>query len=498
LELLRARLLVRIGELLHNRSCERVFNCQIWLPVKTGHAGSGLHPVKDLDTVRSFLSGQGPSALFDLPWIPLYLFLLFVFHPYLGLVALVGGLLLVALTLLTEVLTRASIEAAAGAATERERLADVTRRNAEAVHALGMGNSMALRWRVADDEVLRHSRGASDVALGFSSVSRTLRLMLQSMVLAVGALLVIQQEASGGLILASAILSGRALAPIDTAIAHWRGFVSARESWRRLSHILAAFPEIAAPLRLPAPGAQLSVQNLSVLSPGSSALILDGITFSLQAGDALGVIGPSASGKSSLGRALTGVWPAAGGTVQLDGAALGQWSAEGLGRHIGYLPQSIELFPGTIAENVARFDPGADPDNIIKAARAADVHELILSLPHGYETRVGTDARALSAGQQQRIALARALYGDPFLVVLDEPNSSLDLPGEAGLSKAIQEIRRRNGIAVVISHRPSVLHAVNLVLQLSGGRLQRFGPKNDTIQPSQRLTASVQRIGGTA
>jgi PrtD family type I secretion system ABC transporter len=494
LETLRTRLLARIGNVLHERVREHIFDCLISLSVKTGLSGAGIQPVRDLDAIRAFLSGQGPPALFDLPWIPVYLLLLFLFHPYLGTVALAGGLIVVSFTLLTEALTRRSIVAATKASHERDTLGDATRSNAEAVYALGMIGALRQRWVRADENVLRHFRRAGDVALGFSSASRTLRMMTQSAVLAVGALLVVQQQASGGLILASAILAARALAPIDLAIAHWRGFITARESWRRLSELLETFPQLPPPMPLPAPARELAVQQLTIAPPGSANLILQKVSFALRSGDALAVIGPSASGKSSLARGLTGIWPAVAGSVRLDGSAIEHWSSEALGRHVGYLPQRVEMFPGSIAENIARFDPTAASGDIIKAAQAAGVHELISLLPLGYETQVGPGVAVLSTGQLQRLALARALYGNPLLVVLDEPNANLDQHGEAALANAIQGVRNRGGIVVVISHRPSALLAVNYILQLLAGRVVAFGLKEETIKPRRGVVASVQRM----
>jgi PrtD family type I secretion system ABC transporter len=494
LEVVRGRILVRMGNLLYESLSGQVYATLVLFPVSAGTAEIGLQPAKDLDTLRSFLSSQGPAALFDLPWVLFYLAILFAFHVYLGLVALFGGVLVVLFTLLTELLTRRSLYAAAQACMERDNLSDVTRRNAETIFVLGMQGWMAKRWRLSGDRALGYSQQASDVALGFGSSARMLRLMIQSAVLAVGALLVIQQQATGGLIIASAVLAARALAPIDMAIGHWRGFILARQSWRRLSGVLSAFPETSAPMQLPVPKARLDVENVTVAPPGSPIPLLQNVSFSLQQGQGVCIIGASASGKSSLGKTLTGIWSAIGGTIRLDGAAIEQWSSEALGRHIGYMPQQVELFAGTIAENVARFDPEASAEDVIKAACAAGIHDLILSLPAGYETQVGPGARALSAGQQQRIALARALYRDPFLIVLDEPNSSLDSQGEAALSKAILEIRNRGGITVVISHRPSALAAVDHVLLLVSGRVEKFGPKNEVLAPQRRISASARRI----
>jgi PrtD family type I secretion system ABC transporter len=498
LDLIRARLLVRIGTYLHERTREQVFRCLIALPVRMGPTGLTNQPIKDLDSLRSFLSSQGPAALFDLPWIPFYIGLLFLFHTYLGLIALAGGLVVVSLTLITEALSRHPLRAAGAGTHERDAFAEFSQRNGETILALGMNERMVRQWRMIDHQVSSYHRKASDISLGFSTASRTLRFMIQSAVLAVGAILVIQQQATGGIMVASAILAARALAPIDVAIAHWRGFVSARQSWRRLSIVLAAFPQGKELLALPAPKERFSIEHITVIPPGRQMPVLHDINFDLRAGDALGVAGPSASGKSSLARALVGSWAVAKGTVTLDGARFDQWSMDDLGAHIGYLAQHVELFPGTIADNICRFEPAPRADHILKAAQAADVHDLITSLPDGYQTCVGPGAAALSTGQQQRIALARALYREPFLVVLDEPNSCLDTAGEAALSQAILGIRKRGGIAVVVSHRQSVLVAVSHILVLGGGRIQKFGLRDDVLRPKPRVVAVAQPTRGRA
>ena len=497
LDLIRARLLLRIGSHLHERAGEQAFRCLVALPIKIGPAGFALQPVKDLDNLRSFLSGQGPAALFDLPWVPIYLGLLFMFHSYLGMVALTGGLLVVSFTLLTEVLSRRPLRIASAGTHEKDSFAELGRRNGETILALGMNERMAQRWHMLDQQVARQHRKASEIALGFSAASRMLRFMIQSAVLAVGAILVIEQQATGGLMVASAILAARALAPIDVAIAHWRGFLSARQSWRRLSSALAAIPDGPALLALPAPKGRLRVEHITVVPPGRQTPVLHDVGFDLRAGDGLAVVGPSASGKSSLVRALVGIWPATKGTVSLDGARLDQWSMEDLGVHVGYLAQHVELFHGTIAENICRFDPAVRAEDILKAAQAADVHDLITSLPDGYQTRVGPCSTALSIGQQQRIALARALYRDPFFIVLDEPNSSLDMAGESALSRAIRGIRERGGIVVVVSHRQTALMAVSHILVMSEGRVQRFGSRDEVFRPQPRVV-SAQATGARA
>jgi ATP-binding cassette subfamily C protein len=332
-------------------------------------------------------------------------------------------------------------------------------------------------------------REASDVVGGLGAIVKVLRMMLQSAVLGVGGYLVINQEASAGVIIAGSILSARALAPVDLAVANWRGFVAARQSWERLTKLLAALPAPQPPMALPNPVNNLVVENASIAPPGTQKIVVQDISFALKSGNGLGIIGPSASGKSSLSRMLVGVWQPVRGKVTLDGAALEQWGPEAMGQHIGYLPQDVELLAGTVAQNISRFDPKPDSKAIIAAAQAAGVHELIVNLPSGYDAQIGEQGSALSAGQQQRVALARALYGDPFLVVLDEPNSNLDAEGEAALTKAILGVRARGGIVVVVAHRPSALGALDHVLVMSLGRAQAFGPKDEVLAKVLRRDA---------
>jgi ATP-binding cassette subfamily C protein len=346
---------------------------------------------------------------------------------------------------------------------------------------MGMSDRLRLRWSEANCKYMASQQRASDEAGGLGAIVKTLRLVLQSAVLGVGAYLVIRQEATAGVIIAGSILSARALAPVDLAIGNWKGFIAARQSWDRLNKLLALIPAREAPMPLPRPTNNITVEKASVTPPGLQKLVVQDVSFTLKSGDGLGVIGPSASGKSSLARMLVGVWQPIRGKVALDGATFDQWALENIGRDIGYLPQDVELIAGTVAQNISRFDPNADSAAIIAAAQAAGVHELILGLPGGYDADIGEQGTALSAGQQQRIALARALYGDPFLVVLDEPNSNLDNDGELALTQAIHSVRSRGGIAIVVAHRPSALAAVDHVLVMHQGRAQAFGPKNDVL-----------------
>jgi ATP-binding cassette subfamily C protein len=375
-----------------------------------------------------------------------------------------------------------------GLAARRNDLAATSRRNAEVLVAMGMSGRLTKRWSEANEKYLAGNQRASDVAGGLGAIAKVMRMTLQSAVLAVGAYLVINQEATAGVIIAGSILSARALAPVDLAIAHWKGFVAARQSWHRLNRLLESLPAQLPPTLLQNPSKRLSVEGVSIVPPGDQKIIVQDTTFALEAGNGLGVIGPSGSGKSSLIRALVGVWQPVRGKVRLDGAALDQWSSDVLGRHIGYLPQDVELFAGSVAQNICRFDPEATSETIIKAAKEAGVHDMIIKMREGYDTQIGEQGTALSAGQAQRVALARALYGDPFLIVLDEPNSNLDTEGDEALTRAVRGARERGAIVVVVAHRPVGIEAVDMLLVLKDGRVQAFGPKETVLgQVLQRV-----------
>jgi len=483
LDLIRTRVLVRVASAFDASVTEKVYDSVLKLPLKAPRGPEGLQPIRDLDVIRSFLTSSGPVALFDLPWIPLYLGLCFAFHFYIGLTATIGALVVVALTLLTEALSRAPIRDASRYGSARNTFAEASRRNSEAFHALGMTGRMAARWQAANALYSGAQQRVADVTGGLGSIARVSRMLLQSAVLGVGAYLVIEQQATAGIIIASSILSGRALAPADIAIANWKGFVAARQGWHRLTGLLNFMPAEGESLQLPIPSSSLSLENVAVTPPSSKRMVVQSVSFTLNAGQALGIVGPSASGKSSLVRAILGVWPTFYGKVRLDGAELRQWSRDALGRHLGYLPQEVSLCDGTVAENVSRFDTDTSSEAVIAATKAAGVHELILGLPKGYETKIGESGEALSAGQRQRIGLARALYGDPFLVVLDEPNSNLDNDGDLALTKAIRGVCERGGIVVVIAHRPSVLDAVDFVLALFNGQPRAFGKRDEVLTP---------------
>lgn len=480
LEFIRQRVFVRIGSVLDAEISGSVFQSMLSMALVPKLANAA-QPVQDLDNVRGFLANGGPIAFFDLPWVPLYLAICFAFHPWVGFTAIAGSLLLVLLTRLTEAGTEAPLADATRQMLRRDSLAEASRRNVEAVQAMGMSDRLSQLWQQANNALIAANGRASDVALGLGTLSRVMRMALQSFTLGLCAYLVIQQQATAGVMIASSIIVSRALAPIEGAIGQWKYFVKARQSWKRLDQFLSRTGQ-SERMALPAPYRSLVVENLTLGAPADNRALVSDITFALSAGDSLGIIGRSGSGKSSLARGLVGVWPPFRGSVRLDRAALDQWPPHALGRHIGYLPQTVELFPGTIAENISRFDPEATADDILEAAHAAGIHELVTRLPRGYETELGQGGSMLSGGQRQRVGLARALYRRPFLVVLDEPNSNLDSDGDDALLRAIQGVRDRKGIVIVIAHRPSTLAASNLVMVLHNGMMQKFGEREDVTR----------------
>src|SRR5215470_6742870 len=424
--------------------------------------------------------------------MPLFLVALFVFHPLIGVIATLGGISIVSMTVFTERRSKAAAQSAAESNAQRQVLADAVRQNAEVVRALGMTGRFAARWTQANERSLQENVGVMDVYADLGSAAKVLRYILQSAVLGVGAYLVVNEQASGGIMIASSIMMGRALAPVEVAIAHWKQFVAARQAVNRLREILKTVVMPARPaVVLPRPRRTLSAEALTIVAPGSGRIIVSDVTFGLTAGSGLALLGASAAGKSTLARALVGVWPASRGMIRLDGATLDQWSADDLGRYIGYLPQDVALFDGTIAENIARFEEGADSEAILRAARIACAHDMILRLPDGYATRIGERGACLSGGQRQRIGLARAVYGDPFLVVLDEPNANLDADGENGLVSAIDTLRKRGSIVIVVSHRPSALTALDMAMVLYQGRSIAFGPREEVFARVARSAAQV-------
>jgi PrtD family type I secretion system ABC transporter len=485
LEMIRMRIMSRIGLRIDDLLRDQVFYAIQTASLRSRSEGDGLQAVRDLDRVRTFLSGIGPTALFDVPWIPIYLTVIFLLHPMMGWFAVGGAALLIAVTVATEVLSKGPTMRAAKSGSGRYAIFAGSVRNAETVRTMGMAPNVLGRLRAVNDQYLGDQTRASDVVSGLGVISKLLRMLLQSLILGLGAYLVVNNEVSPGSIIAGSIIMSRALAPIEIAIQYWKSFMEARQASHRLQVLLHATEDATKDrTELPAPQSALTVEKLTVAAPGQKTPTISNISFSLNAGEALGVIGPSGSGKSTLARAILGAWEPirGGGAVRLDGAALDQWAHASLGRHIGYLPQDIQLFEGTVAENIARFNPDATSESIVEAANDAGAHDLIVSLPDGYETMLGDNGSGLSAGQRQRIALARALFGRPFLVVLDEPNASLDSAGDVALSIAIKGIRERGGIAIVIAHRPSALAHIDKVLALAKGQVQTIGPKEEVLR----------------
>ena len=482
LDIIRQRLLTRIGLSVDRRLAGRIYRLVLNIPLKAGRTVDPLQPSRDLDTVRAFVSGLGPTAFFDLPWTPLFVLLCFFLHPLIGWSVLVGGIMLFTITWFTEHAVKDPTKTVAREFGTRIAMTETSRRNTEAIAAMGMQQALVDRYLAVNERYLAAHEATTDASTTFGTISRVFRMAMQSAILGLGAYLVLIDQASPGVMIAASILMGRALAPIEMAVAHWKGFMATRQAWNRLRLITQAIPEPAPRPPLPVPKRMLTLEQAVVAAPGSQVPILHGVSLSLLAGQALGVIGPSASGKSTLARTLAGVWAPARGSVRLDGSELSQWAPEARGEFIGYLPQDIGLFDGTIAENIARFRPDARLDQVVAAARIAGCDVMIRSLPEGYETRIGEGGLALSGGQRQRVALARAVFGDPFLVLLDEPNANLDADGEAAVTQAIRHIRERNGIAIVIAHRPSALAAVDMVAVMRDGRLAAFGPRDSTLE----------------
>jgi len=482
IDLVRTRLFARLAGLLAGRLGPALFEADLQQSAAAPALARGPRPLRDLDQVRAFMAGGGPNALFDLPWMPLYAGLLFILHPWLGLLGLAGIVVLASLTALTEGLSRQPQRQVTLLAARAQAASDAAMLHSEAVVALGMAEGLRARWHAVSDAASAAMLGSGDTVSLFGTLSKSFRLLLQSLMLALGAYLVIDGDATGGVIIASSIMLGRALAPVELAIGHWRGFVAARQAWRRIDGLLAAFPARAAGLDLPRPRDSLAVTELAVAAPGTRQVILHDISFRLETGDVLGVIGPSGSGKSTLIRSLAGLWPPARGSVRLDGAELSQWSRPAAGRFIGYLPQAVGLLAGTIAENIARFDPDAATPEILEAAAAAGVDQMVRGFAAGYDTNIGEGGAALSAGQRQRVALARALFRNPFLLLLDEPNANLDAEGETALAAGIARAKAAGAIVLIIAHRPSALAHANKVLMLADGTVKAFGPKDEILQ----------------
>jgi ATP-binding cassette, subfamily C, bacterial PrsD len=472
LDAVRTRMLARTGAQFDEALSPGVFDMMRKLPLRGARSDQAMQGVRDVDTVRGFLSGAGPTAFFDMPFMPIFFIGCFLLHPYLGLLAVVGGLIIVGLTLWTERLTKKGTLALTVSGAERMMLADASRRNAEALQAMGMGDTFRERWRKVNDRFVQTQLQVADSANAIGSAAKIFRMAFQSAVLGFGAYLVIQQQMTGGAMIAASILTSRALAPIETAVAHWKGFVASRQAFHRLNEMLGQAATEEPRTALPAPKRQFTADDLAVGIPGRQMPIVAGAGVALKAGEGLLVIGPSGSGKSTLVRTLAGVWPVLRGSVRLDGAALDQWDPAQLGAHLGYMPQDVELFEGTIAENIARFQPNASDAEIVAAANAAGAHDMILKLADGYGARLGESGMTLSGGQRQRIGLARAMFRDPFLLILDEPNSNLDQDGEVALVQAVAAIKERGGIVIIVSHKTSLLNVMDYVGRVHDGRFQ--------------------------
>jgi ATP-binding cassette subfamily C protein len=481
MEYVRARMMVRMGRRIEERLRERVFNAVTILALRKT-PGIGTQPISDLNSIRQFVSGQGPFAFLDMPWVPIYLAVIFGMHWILGVASLAAAVVIFALAVLTEVFTRHPLQEATKAQVKASLITDESRKNTEALHALGMLGSVRDRWKEVQQKALDAQTAGTDVGGLLSAASRVFRLMIQSGILALGAYLAIYQEISAGTMIAASIIMSRALAPVEQAVANWQGFLTARKALERLNTVLEAVPQDPPRMALPRPTGRIDVENLIVQMPGADKPVLQGLSFTVEPGQGIGVIGPTGAGKSTLARALVGVMPIIRGHVRLDGATHDQRDPDELGRMLGYLPQEVQLFDGTVAQNISRFQPDASPEKIVEAAKLANVHELIQRLPEGYNTQLMEGGGRLSAGQRQRVALARALYGDPVLLVLDEPNSNLDAEGEAALDRAIRHSLERNAAVIVIAHRPSALAAVTQIMVLSEGKVAALGPRDEIMR----------------
>jgi len=484
LDFCRSRVLVRVANKFEKTLGKRTF--RIWL--KQGLMGRSAirhKPLNDLSTIRQFLSGNAPGTFFDLPWVPIYIAAIFVLHWQLGLLALAGSIVILISAIYNEWGTRKPMLESLKLRRVEQALAQQAHRNADTIESMGMGDHMRRRWENLNTRGSAEGQTSSDRSGGSTAFSKAFRMFIQSAILGLGGYLAVKQIITPGAMIAASIILGRALAPIQMIIGQWRGFNAARDAYSRLNAFYEIVPEDGENTRLPTPTGQLSVENLMAGPPGAKTAVLAGLNFALKPGQGLGVIGPSAAGKSTLARMLVGIWMPQKGAVRLDGATFDQWSRDEIGKYIGYLPQNVELFDGTIGENIARFNPAATDESIVEAARWAGVHDLILRLPEGYDSRIGEGGTVLSGGQTQRIALARALYGEPALIVLDEPNASLDAEGDAALTKAIAEARRREKTVIVMAHRPSAIAAVDMLLMLRDGKQEAFGPKDEVIKQLQ-------------
>lgn len=501
LDIIRSRVMVRIASSLDLALSSKVFKVIAGASLKTPITGDALKPAQELDQIRGFIGGPGLVAFFDLPWMPVYLAVCFYIHPLFGLLTVGLMAILIGLTLITDRQTRKLMQASADALNKRNHLGQQAHQNAEALMAMGMLANTSNIWQKNHGIFITLQRRSIDIGGFYGGISKTLRQVVQSAALALGAWLVIKGDLSGGTMIAASIIVARTLAPAEQVIATWRSLLGAQIAWKKLVEVFALFPDAQSKTELPAAHRNLQVENVFAAPPGAQRLTLQNINFMVAAGTAVGVVGPSASGKSSLARVLVNAWTPARGHVRLDGAPLDLLTEQARGKLIGYLPQSVGLFTGTVAQNIARLDPAAQDSAIVSAAQLAGVHELILQLPQGYETQVGEGGVNLSAGQRQRVALARALFGDPFLVVLDEPNSNLDAEGEQALAKAILALKARGAIVIVIAHRTNILSVIDQVLILEQGVQAAYGPRDVVLKrppaAPPRPSSNVVELGAS-
>lgn len=483
LEMVRSRILVRLGAQFDGLLAERAFR----IVLTSGRSGQAF---RDLDSLRGFLTGAGMLSLLDAPWVPLYVGLVYLLHPLLGHVALAGALILFMIGFVNEQATRAPLAEAGKELAISTLFAELAARNSEVVRAMGMLPGLQSRWHTSHAAGLGLQALASDRAGGIAAAAKLIRFFLQIAVLGVGAHLVIQQELTAGVMIAASIIMGRGLAPVESAIGSWRGFVAARSAYARLRETLAALPDERDAMALPAPKGNLYVENLYGAPPAGGKSVVCGVSFQVKRGQVLGITGPSGAGKSSIVRLLVGVWAPVSGTVRLDGVSISDWKREEVGPHLGYLPQDIELFPGTVAENIARFGE-VDALFVVEAARRCGAHQMILEMPDGYDTKIGPNGANLSGGQRQRIGLARALYRMPALIVLDEPTSNLDAEGEAAVRQVLEELRSAGRTVVVIAHRPALLGGTDLLMVIQCGSIARFGPTSELMPQITRRAVAV-------
>lgn len=497
LEWIRSRIMVRVSTKLDVILSRDVYRASFKQALATGGMNASAQPLTDLTSLRQFLTGNGVFAFFDAPWLPIYVAVMFMFHPWYGWMAIGCAIVLICLAYANEKVTGKSIADA-----NRENIAaslytTKNLRNAEVIESMGMLNSLINRWSLRQKKVLLLQSIASDNGGIVTSTSKTFRVMVQSLILGLGAYLAVNHEISPGLVIAGSVLLGRALAPIDLIIGSWKGFIAARGQYDRLNEILSKLQSEPERMPLPAPEGHVTVENMIVGAPGSRSAIIKGISFAVQAGTVVGVIGPSASGKSTLARALLGIWPPQHGSVRLDGADISNWDKTELGPHIGYLPQDIELFEGTISENIARFGD-VDAELVVQAAKVSGVHDMILLLPNGYDTIIGSEGVNLSGGQRQRIGLARAIYGAPKMIILDEPNSNLDEVGERALSYALEYLKATGATIFVITHRTNILSQLDRLLVMKDGLLSMYGPSEQVIAELSAKAKNQQKATNVA